>query len=197
MSRILNMTSLVIFAVAILIGAASAQSSYPASGSSSAPQTTAKASAGTSSSDATFLKKAAAGGMAEVELGQLAVEKGSSDDVKKFGQRMVDDHSKANDKLKQVAAEEHVTLPQGLNAKDTATKANLEKLSGNQFDQAYMDDMVRDHKKDVAEFEKESQSAHSPAVKNFAMETLPTLQDHLKQAKSIAPSQTSKANPGQ
>src|SRR5205823_13732746 len=96
--------------------------------------------------DRTFVRKAAEGGLAEVELGQLATQKASSDDVKKFGQRMVDDHSKANDQLKQVAAQEHIDLPTEPSAKDKATKARLEKLSGEQFDRAYMRDMVKDHR---------------------------------------------------
>ena len=139
------------------------------------------------SSERTFVKKAAEGGLAEVELGKLAAERASSQDVKQFGQRMVDDHTKANDQLKQVASEEGITLPDKLDAKDTATKAHLEKLSGKQFDHAYMLDMVRDHTKDVTEFRTESKTAKDPGVKNFASQTLPTLEDHLKQAKAIAP----------
>lgn len=96
--------------------------------------------------------------------------------MKKFGQRMVDDHSKANDKLKQLASQKKVALPQDLNAKDKATKASLE-LSGEQFDQAYMKDMVKDHKKDVSDFTRESKAAHDPDVKQFAADTLPTLED--------------------
>jgi putative membrane protein len=153
-----------------------------------------KTSAGTTAMDTTFMKKAARGGMAEVELGQLAVQKGTSDDVKKFGQRMVDDHSKANDQLKQIASEEHVALPQSLSAKDKATKSSLEQLSGSEFDRAYMRDMVTDHKQDVAEFQKESKSAHDPSVKNFAAQTLPTLMDHLKDAQRIASSQGASAS---
>lgn len=119
-------------------------------------------------------------------LANLLVEKASSSDVKKFGQRMVDDHSRANDQLKQLASQKKVDLPQDLSAKDKATKASLEKLSGEQFDQAYMKGMVKDHKKDVSEFRRESTSAQDPDVKKFAAETLPTLEDHLKQAEDIA-----------
>lgn len=139
--------------------------------------------------DHAFLKKAAEGGLAEVELGQLATQKASSEDVKKFGQRMVDDHSKANEQLKQVAAEKNIKVPEKLSAKDQATKARLEKLSGEQFDKAYMRDMVKDHQKDVAEFERESKMAKDPAIKSFAEQTLPTLKDHLKEAERIAPKQ--------
>jgi putative membrane protein len=145
-----------------------------------------------SAPDRTFIKKAAEGGMAEVELGKLAADKGTTDDVKKFGQRMVDDHTKANDQLKQIASSKGVAVPDDLNAKDKALKARLEKLSGAQFDRAYMKDMVKDHVEDVADFSKESKMAKDPDVKSFASQTLPTLKDHLKNARSVA-SQTGSA----
>ena len=143
--------------------------------------------------DQHFMQKAAEGGLAEVELGKLATEKASSDEVKKFGQRMVDDHGKANDQLKQLASSKGVELPTNLSAKDKATKERLSKLSGEQFDKAYMNDMVKDHTQDVSEFKKESNSAKDPEVKNFASQTLPTLEDHLKQARSIAPKENKEA----
>lgn len=136
--------------------------------------------------DAKFLREAADGGMAEVELGQLASEKASSGEVKQFGQRMIEDHGKANDELKQLATQKHVELPAEPSAKHKATRARLEKLSGEGFDKAYMADMLKDHKKDVAEFQHESTSAKDPDVKIFAAKTLPTLQDHLKQAQGLA-----------
>jgi len=148
-----------------------------------------KGSAGVSMADKTFIKKAAQGGLAEVELGKLATEKASNEEVKKFGQRMVDDHTKANDQLKDVAAQKHIDLPTEPTAKDKATKARLEKLSGERFDLAYMRDMVMDHKTDVSEFARESQSAKDPALKNFARRTLPTLRQHLKEAEKLAPQQ--------
>jgi putative membrane protein len=80
-----------------------------------------------------------------------------------------------------------VSLPTKLDAKDAATKARLEKLSGKAFDRAYMRDMVLDHTKDVREFRMESKTAKDSSVKNFAAQTLPTLEDHLKEAKSIEP----------
>ena len=184
MTRLLNAVTIFSFGTALALSPAMAQKSADNSGSSMG-----KKSAGMTMTDTTFVKKAARGGLAEVELGKLATEKASNEDVKKFGQRMVDDHGKANDQLKQVASEEHITLPEGLSAKDKATKERLEKLSGAQFDRAYMRDMVKDHRQDVAEFEHASKSAHDPAVKSFATQTLPTLQDHLKEAERIAPTQ--------
>src|SRR5207237_4403162 len=117
-------------------------------------------SSGLSMSDKKFIKDAADGGLAEVELGQLAASKGSSDEVKKFGQRMVDDHGKANDQLKQLASSKGVDLPSEPSAKNKATKDRLSKLSGEQFDKAYMTDMLQDHKKDIAAFRRESTSGH-------------------------------------
>ncbi len=139
-----------------------------------------------SASDRQFVQKAAEGGMAEVELGKLAADKGSSDEVKKFGQRMVDDHSKANDQLKQIASSKGVSVPDDLNAKHKATEARLKKLSGSQFDHAYMSDMVKDHQEDVADFNRESKMGKDPDVKGFASQTLPTLKDHLKHAQSVS-----------
>lgn len=164
-----------------------------ASAQTSASSSTSSASS-LSASDRQFIKKAAEGGMAEVQLGQLATEKASSPEVKQFGQRMVDDHTKANDQLKQVATQKGVTVPDKLSAKDQATKARLEKLSGKSFDRAYMKDMVTDHTKDVSEFRMESKNAKDPDVKNFASQTLPTLEDHLKQATSMAPKSAMKSS---
>lgn len=140
-----------------------------------------------SMTDQKFVKEAAQGGMAEVELGQLAVQKASNQDVKKFGQRMVDDHGKANDKLKEIASIKGITLPASPDAKQKATKERLSKLSGEQFDKAYMTDMLKDHKKDVAAFQNESNTGKDSDIKNFAAETLPTLRDHLKDAQDITP----------
>lgn len=192
-------TNLALGTVVALFPIAGIAQSGSMSGSGSNAQGGASMSSSSTSSnlsaaDKKFVRDAAQGGMAEVELGKLATEKASSDDVKKFGQRMVDDHTKANDQFKQVASSEGIQLPQGLSAKDKLTKERLSKLSGEQFDKAYMADMVKDHTQDVAEFQRESQSGKDPAVKDFASQTLPTLEDHLKQAKEIAPKTHSASN---
>jgi len=132
-----------------------------------------------------FAKKAALGGMAEVELGRLAAEKGSNASVRQFGQRMVDDHSKANEELRNAAREEGITLPTQIDESTRRTKEHLSKLSGVAFDKAYMKDMVTDHEKDVAEFQKASKAAEDSPVKSFAAKVLPTLEDHLKQAREV------------
>lgn len=136
-------------------------------------------------SDKEFARKAAQGGLAEVKLGQLAEQNGSNDAVKQFGQRMVQDHSKANDQLKHAAAKENISLPGDLDFKDQAVYDALSKLSGAAFDKAYARDMIRDHQQDIAEFNSEANSGRRSAIKDFAEQTLPTLQDHLKQAREM------------
>jgi len=145
-------------------------------------------------SDAQFATKAAQGNMAEVNLGKLATEKSQSDDVKKFGQMMVDDHSKAGDDLKGVASKNNLTLPDDVNAQQKAEQQRLEKLSGAAFDRAYMQMMVKDHVKDVAEFRKEANStAANSDLRDFAKRTYPTLENHLTQAKAVNEALSSKA----
>jgi len=138
-----------------------------------------------STGDFAWMMKVAKGGMAEVELGKLATEKAASDEVKKFGQRMVDDHSKANDDLKTLAQNKKVTLPADIDPKEKALHDRLAKLSGAAFDRAYMQAMLADHRQDVAEFRKEANSGTDADVKAFAAKTLPTLEDHLKRAQQI------------
>jgi putative membrane protein len=138
------------------------------------------------SADSSWVMKVAQGGMLEVELGKLAQAQASSEAVKEFGNRMVTDHNKANDELSQLASRKGITLPTALDAKHQATKYKLSKLSGAAFDKAYMDDMVKDHRTDVAEFKKESTSGQDAEVKAFATKTLPTLEEHLSLAEQMA-----------
>jgi putative membrane protein len=121
---------------------------------------------------------AAVGGMAEVEMGRLAAQKATDERVKQFGQKMVDDHSKANDELKEVAGQQKIDIPVSLDSKHQATIDRLNKLSGRAFDRAYVREMVKDHNEDVKEFQKESQNGQDSAVRGFASKTLPTLQEH-------------------
>jgi putative membrane protein len=132
--------------------------------------------------DQAFLKEAATGGLMEVELGRLATEKASSSEVKQFGQRMVDDHGKANQQLSTMAQQKNVRIATELTGKAKGDYDRLSKLSGEQFDRAYMQMMVRDHRKDVSDFRKQSTSAKDTDLKSFASQTLPTLEEHLKMA---------------
>ena len=140
---------------------------------------------GQMSPDEKFAMEAAAGGMEEVQLGQLAAQKGASDEVRQFGQRMVDDHTKANEDLMQVASGKGWTLPTALDAKQQAEVQKLSALTGEAFDREYVKMMVKDHKKDVSEFQKESTRGTDAEIKSFATRTLPTLQEHLRMIQRI------------
>jgi putative membrane protein len=130
-------------------------------------------------SDRKFIEKAASGGMAEVKLGQLAMEKGTSPAVKEFGKRMVDDHGKANDELKEIASKKNFAMPTEVDSESKATYDKLTKLSGTDFDKAYMDAMVKDHDKDVKEFKKETSTANlDPDLKAWAEKTLTVIEEH-------------------
>jgi putative membrane protein len=138
------------------------------------------------SPDEMFVLDVAKDGMAEVELGNLASEKATSDDVKKFAQRMVTDHGKANDELKTLAQSKNITLPAAVDAKAKATHDRLAELSGQVFERAYVQDMVAGHRKAIAAFKKESTSGKDPEVKAWATQTMPTIEEHLKMAQDIA-----------
>ena len=161
------------------------QQPMPDQTSTSSTQTDTGSNKMMKSSDAKFAMKAAQGGMAEVQLGQLAAQKASNPDVKAFGQQMVDDHSKANDELKSVAAKENMNLPATLDSKDQALYTKLQGMSGADFDKAYVKAMVKDHQEDVKEFQKEADKGKDPQIKSFASQTLPTLQQHLSKIQSI------------
>jgi len=141
--------------------------------------TSVKMNAVADTGDVKFAAEAASGGMTEVALGKIAQEKGVNARVKKFGSMMVMDHSKANDSLKALAVRKNITLPAAPNAKDQATIDKLSKLSGRAFDDAYVSDMIDDHKNDVKAFEDATKSLKDPDLKAFATKTLPVLKTHL------------------
>ena len=124
-----------------------------------------------SEKDKTFMKKAAKGGRMEVAMGQVAEQKGQSEDVKSFGKRMVTDHGKANDELKSIASKKGFQLP----SKEHSVKWTSDK--------AYIDVMVQDHEKDLAEFKEEASSGSDSDVKKFADDTAKMVQEHLDLAK--------------
>jgi putative membrane protein len=136
--------------------------------------------------DEHFVHEAAAGGMMEVELGRLAAERAASAEVKAFGQRMVTDHGKANQQLMQIATSKGITLPKALPADKQQERDMFARLSGAEFDRMYMQHMVKDHKKDVSELEKQAEKGTDAALRSFAQQTLPTLREHLTLAQSLA-----------
>lgn len=154
-----------------------------------AAMSTGAASAAVSAADKTFATEAAQGGLAEVEMSRLALQKQTSPQVKQFAQQMVTDHTKANEELMQLAKSERLDLPSQVNAKHKSAMEQLQGMNGTAFDSAYMRDMVQDHQQVVAEFQKQAQSGSDPGLKTFAQKYLPVLQQHLQMAQSI----TSKA----
>ncbi len=136
--------------------------------------------------DAEFVKKAASGGMLEVELGKLAAEKGTMPEVKKFGAMMVKDHTKANEELMKVAKANKMAVPEKMMEKDMKMVAKFKKLKGAEFDKAYVMDMVEDHEMDVKEFMMASKEAKNAELSDFATKTLPTLKEHLKMVKDLS-----------
>jgi putative membrane protein len=138
-----------------------------------------------SGDDATFAVKAAAGGLAEVELGKLAQQKGSTQAVKDFGAMMVKDHSAANAELAELAKSKHIVLPEKLGDDATKLKAELSSKSGSDFDKAYADAMVKDHEQDTTEFVRGTKVAKYPEMAAFAKKTLPVLKMHLAAAQKI------------
>lgn len=136
--------------------------------------------------DLAFMNDAAPGGMAEVELGKLAVSKSNNADVKAFAQKMIDDHTKAGEDLKQLAAQKKVMLPPDVLPAAKQAMDKLSKLSGADFDKEYVKEMVTDHQKDVTAFENASKTAGDADVKAFATKTLPVLKMHLEMINGIA-----------
>lgn len=188
----MNTKNILLTSAALLLtmGLGMAQSSSPARHDNTTPKPGSSMNSSDSKvaeADQHFMDKAAQGNMAEVDLGKLAEQNAQSPEVKSFAERMVTDHTKADDQLKQVAAQQGVTLPAGLNTEFETTRAALAKLHGEAFDKAYMKDIVTDHKKDVAEFRHESTAAEDPALKDWVGTTLPVLESHLQEAEKVAP----------
>jgi putative membrane protein len=135
--------------------------------------------------DMKFAEEAAAGGLAEVALGELAQQKAKHAEVAQFGERMVRDHQQANQKLMAIVEQKGIELPQDLPQDAKQKHDKLQQLSDAEFDQAYMDEMVKDHEKTVQLFEQQAESGEDGDLRAFAEETLPTLQEHLDHAKEL------------
>ena len=133
--------------------------------------------------------------MGEVQLGQLALQKGSSDDIKKFAQRMVDDHTKANQQLQQIASTSGVSISQQPSAGVESAKQQLSAISGQAFDQFYMALMLQGHDSALSEFTREKLVGQNTNLKNFVDSTLPVLQDHLNTVRGIINAQNAPAKP--
>lgn len=138
---------------------------------------------GEGDADQKFVKKAALGSLMEVQLGQMAQQSGESSEVKEFGRRMVEDHGRANSELSWLAQQKGWEVPTELDQKHQEKVEKLQQLSGQEFDQRYMREMVKDHTKDVRTFEKSREKVNDPDLQAFIDKTLPVLEEHLQIAK--------------
>ena len=144
-----------------------------------------------SSEEREFVKKVIEGNQKEVEMAHNALQKSSSPQVKQFAQRMVDDHSRANEELAALARQKAIeppSVPTTGGSPDTTSSSKDADLKGAEFDKAYMREMVSDHEKDASEFEKAAKFVKDADLKAFVDKTLPTLRDHLKEARALSQS---------
>jgi len=175
MIRLLTTTA--VFAVGLLLAPAIyAQTSQP-----NAPSPAAAAKDTLSQEDRTFIKEAAIGSMAEVELSKLA-QKSENADVKSFADHMIEDHTAVNQQLTAIATDLGVDMPKALDSEHERLRENVQTLHGKAFDEQYMQGMVADHNKAVNLFQQEARSGSSVHLKQFALKTLSTLQEHQKMA---------------
>jgi putative membrane protein len=139
--------------------------------------------------DRMFVGKAMQGSLAEVQLGQLTLQKSNNAQVKEFAQRMIDDHTKLNEQMKPVAQQLGVTVPDQISKGDRKTIAKLQALSGTAYDQAYIKDMVKDHKQDLNEFQMEASSGQDQTAKDAANQGSKIIAQHLQMAQQMAKDQ--------
>ena len=139
--------------------------------------------------DKIFVKKAMQGSLAQVQLGQLTLEKSNNDQVKQFARKMIDGHTKLNEQMKPVAQQLSVDIPTEVSKKDKALIGKMQALSGPAYDQAYIKDIVREHKHDLSEFQMEASNGHNPSVKDAAMQGSKAISEHLQMAEQLAKDQ--------
>lgn len=177
-----------VLSVAGLAGLSAAQTT-PSAGSArqkdQKDQKDAPAASSLAKQDMDFFEEAAQGGLMEVKLGQVAVRQAASEDVRKFGQRMIDDHTKANARLAEIGRDKKLVVPQELDKKHKDMVDKLTQNTGAKFDREYMSHMADDHQNDVKMFEKEAKDGKDADLKQFAANTLPTLQEHLSLSKDL------------
>ena len=172
-------------------GSAGSSSQAPGQNPSTDPQMNGMQTAAGQPSpvDRMFVGKAMQGSLAEVQLGQLTLQKSNNPQVKEFAQRMIDDHTKLNEQMKPVAQQLGVTVPDQISKGDRKTVAKLQTLSGSAYDQAYIKDMVKDHKQDLNEFQMEASSGQDQTAKDAANQGSKVIAQHLQMAQQMAKDQ--------
>jgi putative membrane protein len=171
--------------VFVIVGGQASAGQKPPAAAASSRDSEQKQPAVTKAADQAFMIGAAMSSMAEVEHGRLAAQNAAADDVKRFGQQMVDDHTKANGELQGLAAQKKVTLPTELDQRHQAMQNRLSKLKGAAFDKAYMAHMVTAHQQAVSLFQREVKSGKDADAQAWAKKTLPTLEEHHKMAADL------------
>jgi putative membrane protein len=136
--------------------------------------------------DREFMMSAARDGIFHVEAGKLAVQRGSSEGVKKFGQHAIEHHTQINDELTQLASKKGVTLPKKMGKKEQEALDKIAKLSGPDFDKAYLEMEIKDHSKDLSAFQKEAKDGKDPDVKAWATKAVAAIEEHLKMARDLS-----------
>ena len=139
--------------------------------------------------DKAFVTKALQGGLTEVQLGQLTLQKSENPQVKEFAQKMIDDHTRLGDQMKPIAKQLGVSVPDQPSKKDRQLIAKMQSLSGPVYDQAYVKDMVKDHKQDLSEFQAEASNGQDPTVKDAANQGSKVISQHLQMAQQLAKDQ--------
>jgi len=164
-------------AVAVLAG--------PAVGDDKPGDKPAKGPKGKVVNEANFVSMAASDGLHEVQLGKMAQSQAASDEVKKFGEKMVADHTKANEELTAAAKAAGIPVPKAMLPKHAKHVEMFKNKKGEEFDKAFMAHAVKDHEESVALFKGASENLRNPGLKEFATKTLPVLEEHLKMAKEL------------
>jgi putative membrane protein len=165
----------------------SMQQSSPMQGGSmqQSPMQGGNRSASLNAVDRQFMAKAAQSDMTEIQTSQLALKRSQNPQVKQFAQEMIQQHTQSSRKLKPLAAQKGVTLPKSLGAENQALLTQLTKLSGTQFDQAYMSGQAKAHAKTQAVYQTELKQGQDTSVKAFASQVLPVVTAHLRMAQSM------------
>jgi putative membrane protein len=137
------------------------------------------------SADQKFVESAAKGGMLEVALANQAASKSNNADVKNFANHLIQDHSKGNQELAQLAQKDGLPMPSAMGSDEEKKLQKFSSLNGQDFDRAFIRHEIKDHKQDIKEFSKEAKNGTNPDLKDYASKTVPQLQQHLSMAESV------------
>ena len=143
--------------------------------------------------DQKFLMMAAQGNIAEIQMAQLAKQKSQSNQVQNYAQRIIEDHTTSNNEVMQIMQKKGFTMPKSPPAEAVAMMKKMKAMPSSKFAKMYMQDMIKDHTKDIADYQNEAKHGYDDDVKAYAMKTLPTLQSHLQLAQTLS-NPTAKTN---